>query len=118
MQEGLFEGRAADLEVGQPAKVKVDALGEREIAGVVVQKNPLAVSRSDTQGSGLGNRVNVQEAKEFKVIVELKDLPDEARGSLKPGMTATAEIITGESTVFRYLTKPILKTSSEALGER
>src|SRR5205085_7877658 len=43
---------------------------------------------------GLGNRVNVQEAKEFKVIVELKDLPDEARNSLKPGMTATATITT------------------------
>jgi len=40
------------------------------------------------------------------------------RVALQPGMTASAEIITGESTVFRYLTKPILKTSSEALGER
>ncbi len=37
---------------------------------------------------------------------------------LQPGMTATTEIKTGESTVFRYLTKPILKTSSEALEER
>ncbi len=39
-------------------------------------------------------------------------------GAIQPGMTVTAEIITGESTVFRYLTKPILKTSSEALSER
>lgn len=38
--------------------------------------------------------------------------------AIQPGMTVTAEIVTGESTVFRYLTKPILKTSSEALGER
>lgn len=38
--------------------------------------------------------------------------------AIQPGMTVTAEIITGESTVFRYLTKPILKTSGEALGER
>lgn len=38
--------------------------------------------------------------------------------AIQPGMTVTAEIITGESTVFRYLTKPILKTSDEALGER
>ncbi|MDT0577172.1 HlyD family efflux transporter periplasmic adaptor subunit [Croceicoccus sp. F390] len=37
---------------------------------------------------------------------------------IQPGMTATAEIKTGESTVFRYLTKPILKTTGEALGER
>jgi len=38
--------------------------------------------------------------------------------AIQPGMTVTAEIITGESTVFRYLTKPILKTSTEALTER
>jgi HlyD family secretion protein len=94
VEVNVDETEIAQLEVGQPAKVKVDALGEKEIAGVVVQKNPLAVSRSDTTGSGLGNRVNVQEAKEFKVIVELKDLPDEARTSLKPGMTATATVTT------------------------
>lgn len=37
---------------------------------------------------------------------------------LQPGMTATTEIKTGENTVFRYLTKPIFKTTSEALEER
>jgi adhesin transport system membrane fusion protein len=37
---------------------------------------------------------------------------------IQPGMTATAEIKTGRTTVFRYLTKPILKTTSEAMGER
>jgi len=79
--------------VGQQAKVKVDALGEKEIHGVVTQKNPLAVSKSDTQG-GLSNRVNVQEAKEFKVTVELRELPDEIRNALRPGMSATATITT------------------------
>src|SRR5919112_5711816 len=86
VEVNVDETEIAQLEVGQPAKVKVDATGEREITGVVVQKNPLAVSRSDTTGSGLGNRVNVQEAKEFKVVVELKELPDEVRNSLRPGM--------------------------------
>jgi HlyD family secretion protein len=94
VEVNVDETEIAQLDVGQPAKVKVDAMGESEVAGTVIQKNPLAVSRSDTQGSGLGNRVNVQEAKEFKVIIELKDLPDEARKSLKPGMTATATITT------------------------
>ena len=94
VEVNVDETEIAQLEVGQPAKVKVDATGEREIVGTVVQKNPLAVSRSDTQGSGLGNRVNVQEAKEFKVIVELKDVPDDVRNSLRPGMTATATITT------------------------
>lgn len=38
--------------------------------------------------------------------------------AIQPGMTATVEIKTGRSTVFRYLTKPITKTTSESLGER
>ena len=94
VEVNVDETEIAQLEVGQPAKVKVDAMGERELPGTVVQKNPLAVSRSDTQGSGLGNRVNVQEAKEFKVIVELRELPDDVRNSLRPGMTATATVTT------------------------
>ena len=47
----------------------------------------------------------------------LRPRPNE-RIALQPGMTATAEIVTGQSTVFDYLMKPILKTSSVALGER
>ncbi len=35
-----------------------------------------------------------------------------------PGMTATIEIKTGRKTVLQYLTKPIVKTLSESLGER
>src|SRR6266508_2969573 len=39
-------------------------------------------------------KVNVQEAKEFKVTVELRDMPDEVRNGLRPGMSATATITT------------------------
>ena len=93
VEVNVDETEISNVEVGQPVKVKVDALGEKEIAAVVTQKNPLAVSKSDTQG-GLSARVNVQEAKEFKVTVELKDLPDEVRNGLRPGMSATATITT------------------------
>lgn len=37
---------------------------------------------------------------------------------LQPGMTATAEIKTGQNTVLRFLTKPLTKTMSEAFTER
>ena len=96
VEVNVDETEIAQIAVGQATKVKVDATGEREIMGIVRQKNPLAVSRSDTTGSGLGNRINVQEAKEFKVIVELdlSSLPDDVRNSLRPGMTATAVITT------------------------
>ena len=82
-----------NVQVGQQAMVKVDALGDKEMKAVVTQKNPLAISRSDLTG-GLSNRVNVQEAKEFKVTLELRDLPEDVQNSLRPGMSSTATITT------------------------
>lgn len=93
IEVNVDETEIADVEVGQRAKIKVDALGDKELDGTVIQKNPLAVAQSDTQG-GISNRVNVKEAKEFKVIMQLQNLSDEARSSLRPGMTATADITT------------------------
>jgi HlyD family secretion protein len=92
VEVNVDETEISNVEVGQQAKVKVDALGDKEIKAVVTQKNPLAVSRSDDQV--LSNRINVQEAKEFKVTVNLEELDDEIRKALRPGMSATATIIT------------------------
>jgi HlyD family secretion protein len=93
VEVNVDETEIASVDVGQEAKVKVDALGEKEIKAVVTQKNPLAIAKSDTQG-GLSNRVNVQEAKEFKVTLELRDLTDDTRSKLRPGMSATATVTT------------------------
>jgi HlyD family secretion protein len=79
--------------VGQPAIVKVDAFGDEEIIAEVTQKTPLAVGKSQTSG-GLQQNINVQEAKEFRVVIELKDVPDGLREGLRPGMSATAVITT------------------------
>ncbi len=81
------------VEEGQPAKIKVDAFGEKELIGSVRQKTPLAVGKSQTSG-GLSTNINVQEAKEFRVVIELKDLPKEIQEGLRPGMSATAVITT------------------------
>lgn len=81
------------VELGQKAKIKVDAFGDREIWGEVIQKTPLAVGKSQTSG-GLSTNINVQEAKEFRVVIQLKDLPKEIQDGLRPGMSATAEITT------------------------
>jgi HlyD family secretion protein len=81
------------VEEGQQAKIKVDAFGDREILGEVAQKTPLAVGKSQTSG-GLSTNINVQEAKEFRVVIRLKDLPDDLRTGLRPGMSATAVITT------------------------
>ncbi len=81
------------VEVGQKAKIKVDALGEQEIEGEVKQKTPLALGKSATTG-GLSTQINVQEAKEFRVVIQLVNISEEVRKSLRPGMSATATITT------------------------
>jgi HlyD family secretion protein len=81
------------VEVGQTAKIKVDAFGEKEILGEVTQKTPLALGKSQTSG-GLSTNINVQEAKEFRVVIQLKDVADAVREGLRPGMSATATITT------------------------
>jgi len=81
------------VSVGQKAKIKVDAFNEKELTGEVTLKTPLAVGKSATSG-GLSTNINVQEAKEFKVVIQLKDTPDEIRKGLRPGMSATAVITT------------------------
>src|SRR5215510_8506266 len=93
VEVNVDETEINNVKVGQQAKVKVDALGDKEIKAVVTQKNPLAIAKSDTTG-GLSNRVNVQEAKEFKVTLELKELPDDIQNALRPGMSSTATITT------------------------
>ena len=81
------------VSVGQKAKIKVDAFGENELEGEVLQKTPLAVGKSQTSG-GLSVNINVQEAKEFRVVIRLVNLTPEMQSGLRPGMSATATITT------------------------
>jgi HlyD family secretion protein len=93
VEVNVDETEINNVEVNQQAKVKVDALGDKELKAVVTQKNPLAVANSDTTG-GLSNRVNVQEAKEFKVTLQLLELPTDVQDALRPGMSTTVTITT------------------------
>ena len=79
--------------VGQKAKIKVDAFGDAELEGEVLQKTPLAVGKSQTSG-GLSVNINVQEAKEFRVVIRLTNLNSDMQTGLRPGMSATATITT------------------------
>ena len=92
------------VEVGQTAKIKVDTFGDKELEGEVTQKTPLAVGKSQTTG-GLSTQINVQESKEFRVVIELKNLPDELKKGLRPGMSAQAVITT--KTVSNVVAVPI-----------
>jgi HlyD family secretion protein len=81
------------VSVGQKAKIKVDAFGDKEIEGEVTQKTPLALGKSATTG-GLSTIINVQEAKEFRVVIQLKGMDKDMQDGLRPGMSATATITT------------------------
>ena len=69
-----------DLELGQRAEVKVDALPDTPIDGVVTEIGNSAIQKVGQQ----------QEAKDFKVVIQLKEPP----ASLRPGLSCTGEITT------------------------
>lgn len=80
----------ANVRTDQNVKVKVDALGDQEIEGVVTEVGSSAITRS---GQTIAQTTGSQEAKDFKVVVKL--LPDDAtRSKLRPGMSATSVITT------------------------
>jgi len=99
--------------VGQKVKIKVDAFGDKEIEGEVLQKTPLAVGKSQTSG-GLSVNINVQEAKEFRVVIRLVNLAPEMQAALRPGMSATAVITTKiESNVIAVPLQAIVEKKPE-----
>jgi HlyD family secretion protein len=91
----------ADVRVGQKARVKVDALGDVEIEGEVIEKGASAITRS---GQTISSTANTQEAKDFLVKIKLNPTP-EVGAKLKPGMSSTAVITT--ATVDNVLTVPL-----------
>ncbi len=91
----------ADVQVGQKAKVKVDALGDFEIEGDVIEKGASAITRS---GQTIAQSANTQEAKDFIVKIKLNPTPP-VREKLRPGMSSTAVITT--ATVSDVLTAPL-----------
>lgn len=106
----------AFIRAGQPASVKFDAY-DSSIYGsghgrvTYVSADTLTEQTPQAPQSYYRVHLNVDTSM-------LRPRHPGERIALQPGMTAIADIITGESTVFNYLTKPILKTSSEAMGER
>ena len=106
----------AFIRVGQDAAIKFDAYDSGIYGagkGRVIYISADTLSEETPEGVETYYRV--------RLATDISPLRPRKEGeviAIQPGMTVTAEIITGESTVFRYLTKPILKTSSEALTER
>ena len=111
----LLPSEIAFIRVGQNASVKFDAYDSSIYGsgrGKVSYVSADTLSEQTPQGTQSFYRVHLN------VDASMLRPRRGERIALQPGMTATAEIVTGQSTVFAYLMKPILKTSSEALGER
>jgi HlyD family secretion protein len=71
------------VKLGQPAEVKVDALPDQVLKGTVTEIGSSALDKlTATQ----------QESRDFKVTITLSNPPD----TLKPGLSASADIITAE----------------------
>lgn len=76
-----------NVKLGQEARIKVDALGDRMLMGHVSEVGNSALTRS---GGTTATTPASQEAKDFKVVVTLDDPPQE----LRPGLSTTATIVT------------------------
>ncbi len=107
----------AFVQTGQRARVNFDAYdsavyGSGDGAVVYVSPDTLSEQRED----GTTNtyyRVNLEVDTDTMRPREANQLID-----LQPGMTATAEILTGSQTVWSYLTKPILRTVRQSMREQ
>jgi HlyD family secretion protein len=78
-----------NVKLGQSAEVSIDAIPKKKFKGTVTQIGDNAILRS-TGVSTSQTTGTSQEAKDFKVVVTL----DEPPANLRPGLSATAKIIT------------------------
>lgn len=78
-----------NVKLGQKAEVKVDALPDKVLEGEVTEIGSSAKQSSTLLSS---SSTASREAKDFKVVVTLKNPPP----VLKPGLSASAEIIVAE----------------------
>jgi adhesin transport system membrane fusion protein len=104
------------IRIGQSANVKFDAYDYTIYgagAGEVFYISADTLTEQNARGEISYYRVHVRAN-----VQGMRQRRPEELIELQPGMTATVEIKTGESTVLRYLTKPLAKTMSEALTER
>ncbi len=110
--------RPADIafvKPGLPAKVKLDAY-DYTVYGAL--DGNVSYISADT----ITEEMRGAEQAFYRVQLKISGSQLHSRSGekieIQPGMTATAEIKTGQNTVLRYLTKPVTKTLSESMGER
>jgi adhesin transport system membrane fusion protein len=107
----------AYVKVGQRARVNFDAYDNAvygSAEGKVVFVSPDTIVETAQDGSTEAYyRVNLEVD-----TATMKQDGGSVAVDLQPGMTTTAEILTGKTTVWNYLTRPIFKTVSQSMQEQ
>ncbi|MGH9413058.1 MAG: HlyD family secretion protein [Terriglobales bacterium] len=80
----------ANVKVGQPASITIDAFGDKTFPAHVIEVGDTAILRSTGQAATSTTGSDAQQAKDFEVKVQLDDPPP----SLRPGLSCTANITT------------------------
>ena len=105
------------IRMGQPASIKFDAYDYSIYGSASGQVSYISPDTLADQGE----RGAEQPYYRVHLKVDASQLRPRRSGEkieLQPGMVATVEIKTGDSTVLHYLLKPIVKTLNESMGER
>lgn len=122
--EMVFELKVNPADIGQlslglPAAIRLDAF-DYSVYGSLAGK--LTYLSSDTLAE---QGANGQVSSYYRAQVRLDPAqaraqpnPKLADADLKPGMTATVDILTGQRSVLKYLAKPVFKAFYGALNER
>jgi membrane fusion protein, adhesin transport system len=105
----------AFIKTGMKATVKIDAYDYTiygDLSGSLSYISADTLSENLQQGEQPYYRVQVKtDGRRFS------GRPDQQL-DIQPGMTSTVEIKTGSNTVLKYLSKPVIKTLNQSLGER
>lgn len=103
------------IRIGLPATVKLDAYDYSvfgSLRGTVSYISPDTISEDTKQGELVFYRVQIK-------IIEREFKGPQAKSiDVRPGLTASVEIKTGQRSVLAYITKPIIKTVAQSLNER
>ncbi|MGH9482465.1 MAG: HlyD family secretion protein [Terriglobales bacterium] len=84
----------ANVHPGQPAVITIDAFGDRKFPAHVTEVGDTAILRSTGAAATSSTGSDAQQAKDFKVVVQLNAPP----ADIRPGLSCTAQITTATAT--------------------
>jgi adhesin transport system membrane fusion protein len=118
--ELIIEGKVTPADIGQlvlgqVAQVKIDAFDSSIYGGL---QGELTFISPDTLTETAPNGQNMSYFRVRVKVLPTQSNPKAAQILVKPGMTASLDIMVGERTIMNYLLKPLVKTFSGALTER